>query len=129
MAVSIGGIFASRRLHLHFYANPVEVLGEDGKVSGFRYERTRATGFGGVEGTGEGAAENRFVPQYGHHGETRRLQPADGAQGEIGMSDTPACTDGNIRQRMPDEINRTHQKSPPKYSSKCSTAKSRTAEA
>ncbi|RLP75690.1 pyridine nucleotide-disulfide oxidoreductase [Mycetocola tolaasinivorans] len=44
---------ASRRLHLHFYANPEEVLGEDGKVSGLRYERTKATGFGGVEGTGE----------------------------------------------------------------------------
>ena len=91
--------------------------------------RFGAQGPGGVEGTGEIAAENRFVPQYGHKGEKRRLHPADGAQGEIGMSDTPACTDGNIRQRMPDEINRTHQKSPPKYSSKCSTAKSRTAEA
>ncbi|UCR87960.1 FAD-dependent oxidoreductase [Mycetocola spongiae] len=44
---------ASRRLHLHFYANPAEVVGEDGKVTAFRYERTRATGFGGVEGTGE----------------------------------------------------------------------------
>jgi len=44
---------ASRRLHLHFYAKPVEVLGENGKVSGFRWERTRPDGAGGVEGTGE----------------------------------------------------------------------------
>ncbi len=44
---------ASRRLHLHFYANPLEVLSENGHVSGFRYERTRPDGQGGVEGTGE----------------------------------------------------------------------------
>jgi ferredoxin--NADP+ reductase len=45
---------ASRRLHLHFYAKPLELLGdEDGKVRAFRYERTRPDGQGGVEGTGE----------------------------------------------------------------------------
>jgi ferredoxin--NADP+ reductase len=44
---------ASRRLHLHFFAKPEEVLGENGKVSGFRFERTRPDGEGGVVGTGE----------------------------------------------------------------------------
>ncbi|MEZ5190522.1 MAG: FAD-dependent oxidoreductase [Schumannella sp.] len=45
---------ASRRLHLHFYARPVEVLtGDDGRVSAFRYERTEPDGAGGVRGTGE----------------------------------------------------------------------------
>ncbi|MBD8702634.1 FAD-dependent oxidoreductase [Frigoribacterium sp. CFBP9039] len=45
---------ASRRLHLHFYAKPVEIVGdEQGRVSAFRYERTRPDGQGGVEGTGE----------------------------------------------------------------------------
>ncbi|MEP6478228.1 MAG: FAD-dependent oxidoreductase [Rhodoglobus sp.] len=43
---------ASRRLHLHFFAKPVEVVGEDG-VTAFRYERTRPDGQGGVVGTGE----------------------------------------------------------------------------
>ena len=43
---------ASRRLHLHFFANPVEVLGSDA-VEGFRYERTEPDGAGGVRGTGE----------------------------------------------------------------------------
>ncbi len=43
---------ASRRLHMHFYAKPVEVLG-DGKVEGFRWERTKPDGAGGVVGTGE----------------------------------------------------------------------------
>lgn len=45
---------ASRRLHLHFWASPVAVLGDgNGRVSGFRYERTRPDGAGGVVGTGE----------------------------------------------------------------------------
>lgn len=43
---------AGRRLHLHFYAKPVEVLGE-GRVEGFRWERTEPDGAGGVRGTGE----------------------------------------------------------------------------
>ena len=29
-----------RRLHLHFLHNPVEILGEDGKVAGIKFERT-----------------------------------------------------------------------------------------
>jgi len=45
---------ASRRLHLHFYAKPLEVVDDgEGRVSSFRYERTRPDGQGGVEGTGE----------------------------------------------------------------------------
>jgi ferredoxin--NADP+ reductase len=44
---------ASRRLHLHFFARPSEVLGADGSVAGFRWERTVPDGAGGVTGTGE----------------------------------------------------------------------------
>jgi len=45
---------ASRRLHLHFWAKPVEVKTDaDGRVSAFVYERTRPDGQGGVVGTGE----------------------------------------------------------------------------
>lgn len=45
---------ASRRLHLHFYAKPLEVLSDaEGRVAGFRYERTEPDGHGGVRGTGE----------------------------------------------------------------------------
>ncbi|WP_243075834.1 FAD-dependent oxidoreductase [Microbacterium sp. SS28] len=43
---------ASRRLHLHFYHSPVEVLGE-GRVEGVRFERTEPVGDGTVRGTGE----------------------------------------------------------------------------
>lgn len=45
---------ASRRLHLHFYAKPVEVLAtERGTVGAIRYERTEPDQAGGVRGTGE----------------------------------------------------------------------------
>jgi len=44
---------ASRRLHLHFWAKPVELKTEDGRVSALVYERTQPDGEGGVVGTGE----------------------------------------------------------------------------
>jgi ferredoxin--NADP+ reductase len=45
---------ASRRLHLHFFSKPLEVVpGEDGAVGAFRFERTEPDGEGGVRGTGE----------------------------------------------------------------------------
>ncbi|GGA69162.1 pyridine nucleotide-disulfide oxidoreductase [Pseudoclavibacter endophyticus] len=44
---------ASRRIHLHFYAKPHEVLTENGAVSGLRVERTEPDGAGGVRGMGE----------------------------------------------------------------------------
>ncbi|SEF30216.1 ferredoxin--NADP+ reductase [Amycolatopsis pretoriensis] len=42
-----------KRLHLHFFHSPAEVLGEDGRVTGLRTERTELTGDGTVRGTGE----------------------------------------------------------------------------
>lgn len=44
---------ASRRLHLHFLQQPVEILGEDGSVTGLRMERMQLDGTGNVTGTGE----------------------------------------------------------------------------
>ena len=44
---------ASRRLHLHFWSKPVEVVVEDGRVAGLRIERTAPDGQGGVVDTGE----------------------------------------------------------------------------
>jgi ferredoxin/flavodoxin---NADP+ reductase len=53
-SVNNSGGEASRRLHLHFYAKPVEVkTDETGRVSALVYERTRPDGEGGVVGTGE----------------------------------------------------------------------------
>ncbi|PWC04606.1 FAD-dependent oxidoreductase [Mycetocola zhujimingii] len=45
---------ASRRLHLHFYAKPIEIVSDgSGHVAAFRYERTTPDAEGGVVGTGE----------------------------------------------------------------------------
>ncbi|MBO9627768.1 MAG: pyridine nucleotide-disulfide oxidoreductase, partial [Microbacterium sp.] len=45
---------SSRRLHLHFWAKPVElVAGADGRVAAIRIERTAPDGAGGARGTGE----------------------------------------------------------------------------
>lgn len=43
---------ASRRIHLHFYSKPVEIVGPD-HVTALRIERTMPDGEGGVRGTGE----------------------------------------------------------------------------
>jgi ferredoxin--NADP+ reductase len=45
---------ASRRLHLHFFAKPLELVDDGtGRVGALRYERTKSDGAGGVVGTGE----------------------------------------------------------------------------
>ena len=44
---------ATKRLHLHFFSSPKEIVGEDGKVSTIKIERTELDGNGGVTGTGE----------------------------------------------------------------------------
>lgn len=45
---------ASRRLHLHFFAKPLEIVDDGtGRVGAFRWERTAPDGAGGVVGTGE----------------------------------------------------------------------------
>jgi len=44
---------AKRRLHLHFFSSPVEILGADGRVEGIRFERTELVdGTENVRGTG-----------------------------------------------------------------------------
>lgn len=42
-----------KRLHLHFFHSPAEIVGEDGRVTGLRTERTELTGDGNVRGTGQ----------------------------------------------------------------------------
>ncbi len=45
---------ASRRIHLHLFESPVEILADgDGNVCGLRTERTELTGDGSVRGTGK----------------------------------------------------------------------------
>jgi ferredoxin/flavodoxin---NADP+ reductase len=44
---------AKRRLHLHFFSAPVEILEQHGKVAGIKIERTELDGTGNVKPTGE----------------------------------------------------------------------------
>ena len=44
---------APHQIHIHMMQNPVEVLGEDGRVVAIRTERTEYNGDGTVRGTGE----------------------------------------------------------------------------
>jgi ferredoxin/flavodoxin---NADP+ reductase len=44
---------AKRRLHLHFFSAPVEILEKDGKVAGIKIERSKLDGTGNVKPTGE----------------------------------------------------------------------------
>lgn len=47
------GEHASRRLHMHFWSKPVEVVTENGRVAGIKIERTAPDGHGGIVDTGE----------------------------------------------------------------------------
>jgi ferredoxin--NADP+ reductase len=88
---------ASRRLHLHFFANPVEVVGTDGRVSSFRYERTEPDGAGGVRGTGE----MRELPvqaiyrAVGYHGTQLDGIPFDDRHGVIPNHEGQVMDDNN----------------------------------
>ena len=44
---------APHTLQIHLFEQPVEILGEDGKVSGIKTERTALNGDGSVHGTGK----------------------------------------------------------------------------
>lgn len=74
-----------RRLHLHFWHRPVEVLGEDGAVTGMRFERTRLTEDGSLEGTGE-FVDYELGAVYravGYHGSELPDLPYDATRGVI----------------------------------------------
>lgn len=75
----------SRRLHMHFWHRPVEVLGEDGRVTGMRFERTRLDAEGRVEGTGE-FVDYELGAVYravGYHGSELPGIPYDAERGVI----------------------------------------------
>ncbi|MDO5662218.1 MAG: FAD-dependent oxidoreductase [Brachybacterium sp.] len=75
----------TRRLHLHFWHKPVEILGEDGQVTGMRFERTALDGGGGLSGTGE-FVDYELGAVYravGYHGSPLPDVPYDATRGVI----------------------------------------------
>ncbi|TDW30405.1 FAD-dependent oxidoreductase [Cryobacterium psychrophilum] len=101
---------ASRRLHLHFFSKPVEVVDDgSGRVGGFRWERTRSDGAGGVVGTGE----IREIPvqavyrAVGYFGSELKDVPFDkkrgvipNREGQVLRRDPEAGTGGLFNQQM-----------------------------
>ncbi|ALX65872.1 FAD-dependent oxidoreductase [Microbacterium sp. XT11] len=75
---------ASRRLHLHFWHSPVEILGDE-RVEGVRFERTRAGADGTVVGTGEfrDHAVQAVYRAVGYYGTRVVGAPFDEARGVI----------------------------------------------
>ncbi|MGM7671475.1 FAD-dependent oxidoreductase [Microbacterium sp. A93] len=77
---------ASRRLHLHFWAKPIEIKTDaDGKVAAIVYERTRPDGSGGLEGTGElrEIAIGQLYRAVGYFGSPLKDVPFDKRHGVI----------------------------------------------
>ena len=74
-----------RRLHMHFWHRPVEVLGEDGKVTGMRFERTRLDEAGELVGTGEMVDYDlgAVYRAVGYHGSELPGVPYDARRGVI----------------------------------------------
>ncbi len=91
---------ASRRLHLHFYAKPLEILGTD-RVEGFRYERTEPDGAGGVKPTGEvrEVSVQAVYRAVGYFGSALDGIPFDERRGVIPNHEGQVLDDDN--QRVP----------------------------
>lgn len=77
---------ARRRIHLRFYLRPVELLaGDDGRVAGVRFERTRPDGHGGVTGTGlfEEIGAELVLRSVGYRGVPMEGLPFDESSGTV----------------------------------------------
>jgi len=87
---------ARRRLHLHFYAKPLAVLGGD-RVEGFRYERTEPDGAGGVRPTGEvrEIAVQAVYRAVGYFGSPLEGIPFDERRGVIPNHEGQVLNDDN----------------------------------
>ena len=97
-----------RRLHLHFFSAPVEILGEDGKVRALRVERTELDGTGNVKPTGE---FREFPVQavyraVGYFGSSVHEVPFDDKYGVIKNSEGRVLDAAD--QQIPGEIGRAH---------------------
>ena len=77
---------ASRRLHLHFWAKPVEIKKDaDGRAAAIVYERTQPDGSGGMTGTGElrEIAIGQLYRAVGYFGSPLKDVPFDKKHGVI----------------------------------------------
>ncbi|WP_282851855.1 FAD-dependent oxidoreductase [Gulosibacter sediminis] len=87
---------APRRIHLHFYARPAEVVTEDGRVSALRVVRTEPTADGGVADTDEirDIPVGQIYRAVGYFGSPLEDVPFDERRGVI-PNIAGAVVDGN----------------------------------
>lgn len=92
---------ASRRIHLHWYSKPVEVLGEDGAVRALRIERTAPDGAGGAAGTGEfrEIPVGQLYRAVGYFGSPLAGVPFDERRGVI--PNREGCVIGDDNEQLP----------------------------
>ncbi len=93
---------ASRRIHIKFYNRPVEILGEDGRVTAIRTERTEPAGGGSVTGTGEmiDTPVDAVYLAVGYYGARVPGAPFDEARGVIPNDEGRVLEDGRVRRGM-----------------------------
>ncbi|MFI8522003.1 FAD-dependent oxidoreductase [Streptomyces sp. NPDC085481] len=80
-----GAAAAGRGIRLRFFLRPVEILGEAGRVTGVRFERTAPDGTGGVRGTGryEEIPAGLVLRAVGYTGALLPGLPFDPAHGTV----------------------------------------------
>ena len=86
---------ASRRIHLHFWVRPVEVVGPD-RVTGIRLERTTISADGFVVGTGEMSVlpTELVVRSVGYRGVALPGVPYDASTGRVPHAEGRVIRDG-----------------------------------
>lgn len=85
-----------RRIHLRFFLRPVELLADDGRVSGVRFERTALDGRGGVTGTGrfESIESQLVLRSVGYKGVALPGLPFDAERGVVPNEQGRVLRDG-----------------------------------
>ncbi|GAA1376470.1 FAD-dependent oxidoreductase [Streptomyces beijiangensis] len=75
----------ARSIRLRFFLRPVELLGDDGRVAGVRFERTEPDGLGGVRSTGdyEEIEAQLVLRAVGYRGAPPAGLPFDPASGTV----------------------------------------------
>lgn len=88
---------ASRRIHLHFWVRPVEVVGPE-RVTGIRLERTAISPDGYLVGTGETSvlAAELVVRSVGYRGVALPGAPYDESTGRVPHAEGRVIRDGDI---------------------------------
>ena len=88
-----------RRLHFHFFASPVEVLEQAGRVAGIKIERTKLDGTGNVTPSGEFETFpiQALYRAVGYYGSALLELPFDSKKGVIPNDEGRVLDDDNIQ--------------------------------